>query len=232
MLTRDDVEQLSEEFRAKGIVRIGSFLPERQAADLHAHLRGRADWRQVFNSGDKLFELDREARAAMDEPRKAALDEAIHAGAREGFQYRYETIRVPDDRAGREAIGDPVARFAIDMSSGPTRDFLRSVTGAPHIEFADAQATAYSPGDFLTGHDDSFPGKNRIAAYVMNLTPTWRIEWGGLLIMHGAGDRPSLAYPPAMNVLTLFGVGQMHSVSEVSRAAAYRRYAITGWLRS
>jgi SM-20-related protein len=232
MLTRDDVEALTHEFRTDGIVRIGSFLPDGQAAELHAHLRGRDDWRQVFNSGDKLFELDRQARAAMDPDRQAALDEAIHAGAREGFQYRYETIRVPDDEAERKAVGDLIADFAIDLSTGPTRDFLRTVTGSNKVEFADAQATAYSPGDFLTGHDDSFPGKNRIAAYVMNLTPTWRIEWGGLLIMHGEGDKASRAYPPAMNVLTLFRVGQMHSVSEVSRAAAYRRYAITGWLRS
>ena len=232
MLTRDQVEELAAEFRRSGIVRIGAFLADGQASELHAHLRGREDWRQVFNSGDKLFELDRDARGAMDESQKAALDEAIHAGARQGFQYRYETIRVPDAKAEREAIADPIARFAIDLSSGPMRDFLRTVTGSRKIEFADAQATAYSPGDFLTGHDDSFPGKNRIAAYVMNLTPTWRLEWGGLLIMHGQGDEPSRAYPPAMNVLTLFGVGQMHSVSEVSRSAAYRRYAITGWLRS
>jgi Rps23 Pro-64 3,4-dihydroxylase Tpa1-like proline 4-hydroxylase len=118
------------------------------------------------------------------------------------------------------------------MSNGGTRDFLRRVAGCGDIAFADAQGTAYSPGDFLTGHDDAFEGKNRRAAYVFSLTPVWRLEWGGLLIMHGDGDAPARAYAPEMNVLTIFRVGQMHSVSEVTRAAAYRRYSITGWLRA
>jgi len=232
MFTRDQTDLLAKEYQECGIVRIASFLPGDQASDLHVHLRGRSDWRQVFNSGDKLFELDRNVRAAMEPSKKSELDDAIYVGAREGFQYRYETIRVADDQEAREACGDPIASVALDLSAGTTRDLLRTVTGSPEIEFADAQATAYSPGDFLTGHDDCFPGKNRHAAYVLSLTPAWRIEWGGLLIMHGSNDGPSLAYPPAMNVLTLFRVGQMHSVSEVTRSAAYRRYAITGWLRS
>ncbi len=112
------------------------------------------------------------------------------------------------------------------------RDVLRIITGEPAIRFADLQATAYSPGDFLTGHDDRFAGKNRLAAYVLGLTPVWRIEWGGLLVMHGEDPSASRAYPPLMNILTLFDVPQMHSVSEVSRAAAYRRYSVTGWLRA
>jgi Rps23 Pro-64 3,4-dihydroxylase Tpa1-like proline 4-hydroxylase len=50
--------------------------------------------------------------------------------------------------------------------------------------------------------------------------------------MHGKGDSPSRVWMPSMNMLTIFRVGQTHSVSEVTRAAAYRRYSITGWLRA
>lgn len=233
MLTLADAAMLSDVYRRDGIVRIGSFLPEATAAALHGALRTRQDWRQLFNSGDKLFELDRATQAALDPERRAALDEAVYAGARSGFQYRYETIRVPDEEAERRASADPVTRFALDLSHGEMRDALRRITGAGDIRFADAQATAFSPGDFLTGHDDGFAGKERRAAYVFGLTPVWRIEWGGLLVMHGDGDGAAArAYPPVMNVLTLFRVPQMHSVSEVSRAAAYRRYSITGWLRA
>jgi len=219
-------------YEAQGIVRIASFLPPERATDLHRDLRSRNDWLQVFNSGDKLFELSRETRAALDPERKAALDDAIYAGAREGFQYRYENIRVPDEESTRQASTDPLARLALDLSGGDTRDLLRSITGAQDIRFADAQATAFSPGDFLTGHDDRFPGKDRRAAYVLSLTPTWRIEWGGLLIMHGDEANGARAYAPLMNVLTVFRVPQMHSVSEVSRSAPFRRYSITGWLRA
>jgi Rps23 Pro-64 3,4-dihydroxylase Tpa1-like proline 4-hydroxylase len=118
------------------------------------------------------------------------------------------------------------------MSSGDVRDFLRVVTGAEDIQYADAQATAYSPGDFLTGHDDAVTGKSRRAAYVFGLTPMWRLEWGGLLLFHGSDGNVERGLVPAFNSLNLFAVPRMHSVSEVTRAAAYRRYSITGWLRA
>lgn len=232
MMTRNDRAALKAHYDENGIVRIGAFLPDDRAAELHRQLRARADWVRLFNSGDKLFELDRTAQAALDPSRQADLDEAIYAGAREGFQYRYETIRVPDEEDARRATDDPLAKLALELSGGEVRDELRAITGADDIAFADAQATAYSPGDFLTGHDDRFPGKDRRAAYVLGLTPVWRVEWGGLLLMHGDEDRGSRAFAPLMNVLTLFKVPQMHSVTEVSRAAAYRRYSITGWFRA
>lgn len=231
MLTRKQHDLLAEQYRTQGIVRIASFLPEAEALSLHNMLRGRDDWRRVFNSGDKIFEMDRLAQASLDDERRAALDEAVYSGARQAFQYRYETIRVPDGEQERRASADPLAALALQMSGGAMREQFQRITGACRIGFADAQATAFSPGDFLTGHDDDFAGKDRIAAYVLSLTPIWRIEWGGLLIMHEDNDQPSRAFSPAMNVMTLFNVPQMHSVSEVSRAAAYRRYSITGWLR-
>ena len=58
----------------------------------------------------------------------------------------------------------------------------------PDIEFADAQATCYTSGDFLNKHDDSAPGKNRLAGYVLNLTPAWNPNWGGALQFYDSHD--------------------------------------------
>ncbi|MFL6731849.1 MAG: 2OG-Fe(II) oxygenase [Sphingomicrobium sp.] len=231
-LSQSRLDAYAEQFVREGIVRINGMINDDAAASLHSNLRERSDWLQVFNSGDKLFELDRSLRAGLPADKISELDNAIYAGARTGFQYRYESIRVPDSRSEREASDDPLQAVAHELSTGASLEALRRITGAPEIEYADAQGTAYSPGDFLTGHDDSFEGKNRRAAYVLSLTPVWRVEWGGLLIMHGDGEEPARAYMPLMNVMTIFRIGQMHSVSEVTRAAAYRRYSVTGWLRA
>jgi SM-20-related protein len=186
----------------------------------------------VLTMASGTAELDRPTRASMTGEQQQALDDAVYATAREGFQYRFESIRVPDRLEERAASVDPLTAFAQWLSEGEARDFLRTVTGGAGIEFADAQATAYSPGDFLTGHDDDIPEKHRHAAYVFGLTPVWRLEWGGLLLFHGADGNVSHGLTPRFNTLNLFAVPVMHSVSEVTRAAAYRRYAITGWLRS
>jgi Rps23 Pro-64 3,4-dihydroxylase Tpa1-like proline 4-hydroxylase len=231
-LTDPEQAALAETYARDGIVRIPGVLADDLAVELHNGLRERSDWIQVFNSGDKLFELGRELRASLPAEKQAELDQAIYASARTGFQYRYEAIRVPDSKSEREASADPLFAVAQELSTEPVLSILRRITGATDINYADAQGTAYSPGDFLTGHDDSFEGKNRRAAYVLSLTPVWRLEWGGLLVMHGQGDDPARAWMPEMNLMTIFNVGQMHSVSEVTRAAAYRRYSITGWLRA
>lgn len=223
---------LRAEYGRCGRVTIAPFLPQVQAEELYQRLRGRGDWRKVINSGDaKVFELDRATQARLDPEQAQALDTAVYAGARHDFQYRYETIRVPDDDAARADSDDILAAFARFMSSDPARELLRSITGDPAIRFADAQATAFSPGDFLTRHDDDVPGKNRSAAYVMSLNPEWRIEWGGLLLMHDADGCGAGAVVPGFNRLNLFAVPQVHSVSEVTKATPFRRYSITGWLR-
>jgi Rps23 Pro-64 3,4-dihydroxylase Tpa1-like proline 4-hydroxylase len=230
MHPRADVEQLTNRFASDRRVRIRPFLDERVAMTLHRHLEQRTDWRQVLNSGDSLYELDRRTRAELSSAKQGALDEAVWQGARTGFQHRYESLRLSDGDVPSGGMGNPLDSFTRWLSTGATRALLRRITGMD-IDFADGQATAYAPGDFLTGHDDAVPGKARVAAYVLGLTPVWRLEWGGLLLFHGDQGAVS-GIMPGFNTLDLFAVPQMHSVSAVVPSAAHRRYAITGWLRS
>jgi Rps23 Pro-64 3,4-dihydroxylase Tpa1-like proline 4-hydroxylase len=124
----------------------------------------------------------------------------------------------------------PLTEFAELMQSPEMLDLLEAITGQ-RGSFTDGHATAYGPGDFLTGHDDDVKGKNRLAAYVYGLTKGWRIEWGGLLLFHGPHERTASGMAPRFNTLDLFSVPQQHSVTMVTPAAPHRRYAVTGWLR-
>jgi SM-20-related protein len=225
-----DPAALAHAFARNGRVRIAGFLAAGLAEALHASLRQREDWRQVIHSNGKVVELDRPTRAGFDQARREALDSAVFAAARTGFQYRYESIRVPDPPEERAVSSDPLAALAAFLSGDPVRGLLRTVSGCPDIDFADAQATCYAPGDFLTAHDDDVPGKHRRVAYVLGLTPEWRAEWGGLLLFHRPGEVDGVV--PGFNTLDVFAVPQPHSVSLVSPAAPRRRYAVTGWLRA
>jgi SM-20-related protein len=227
-----DAAALARAYAQSGRVRIANFLAADGADRLREHLVGREDWHQIVNSGDKIFELDRGTRASMSEAQRKRFDEVVLAAARLDFQHRYEAIRVPDEEAARLASNDILAQFALFLSGGDARDLLRIVTGAPRIDFADAQATAYGPGDFLTAHDDDVVGKHRHAAYTFGLSPKWRAEWGGLLLFHGADGDIEQGLLPRFNTLNLFRVPQLHSVSIVSGSAPCPRFSITGWLRS
>ena len=227
-----DGARLAERFRRERRVRIADFLAGDGAERLHQHLRARSDWRLVINQGDKLFELDRDAQAQLAPAAAEQLEAAVNQAARHGFQFRFETIRVPDAEADRRAEASLLTELARFLSSDAALDLLRSVTGRADIRFADAQGTAYGPRHFLTAHDDEVAGKHRAAAYVLNLTPEWRIDWGGLLLFHGADGRVEEGWPPAFNTLNLFAVPQPHSVSYVTPFVPNRRYAVTGWLRT
>jgi Rps23 Pro-64 3,4-dihydroxylase Tpa1-like proline 4-hydroxylase len=225
-----DLPSLTREYAEVGRVRIRDLLEREGAIQLWEHLESRADWWHLINTPEGVLEYDRAARSKMSSRQRAALDERVFEGARLGFQYRYEGLRVPDDETVAQGA-DLLADFAELMSSDPMLDMLRTVTGYRELSFTDGHATSYGPGDFLTGHDDDVPGKDRLAAYVFGVTPAWRPEWGGLLLFHGADDSTVSGNVPRFNTLDLFSVPQRHSVSIVTPSAPRRRYAVTGWLR-
>lgn len=227
-----DVERYRVAFARSGRVQIDPFLDEPSADLLAEHLDSRIDWREVINSGDKVFELDRDNQAKLGSDGRSRLTNAINEGARTGFQHIFESIRVSDDAAERAASGTPLDAFAMFMSTPDTIEVLRTITGLDEADFADAQATLYRPGDFLTAHRDDVEGKNRLAAYVLSLTALWRTEWGGLLLFHDELGDVSCGLTPRFNSLNIFRVPQTHSVSQVASFAGANRLSITGWLRS
>lgn len=226
-----DVSGLAETYRANSRVRIHDLLAEDRLAEFYDNLEHRDDWWHLMNTPGGIVELDQAMRAQMSAKDRDALDALVQTGARTGFQYRYEGLRVPthDEEGG---AADPLTAFAELMSSEPMLAMLRAVTGCTALAFTDGQATAYGAGDFLTCHDDDVRGKNRLAAYVFGMTPSWRAEWGGLLLFHEANGSRLIGHVPRFNTLDLFAVPQVHSVSLVSPAAPRRRFAVTGWLRA
>ena len=228
-----DVDSATAEFANGGRVQIAPFLVPENAEALRAHLLAREDWREVLNSGDQPFEIDRAGQRSMSAEQRARLETLVHSAAKSGFQYRYETLRVPDEPDERaKDRGDALTAFADFLSSEPVLALMRRVTGFDDMDFADAQATAYRPGDFLTEHHDAVEGKNRRAAYVFGLTPEWRTEWGGLLLFHDAQGDVERGLLPRFNALNLFAVPQPHSVSAVAPYAGAIRLSVTGWLRT
>jgi Rps23 Pro-64 3,4-dihydroxylase Tpa1-like proline 4-hydroxylase len=208
------------------------WLAEADAAALENELHGRDDWREVINSGDKVFELDRANQAKLGAADRAQLDAAVNAGALTGFQHRYESIRVADEPEVRSTSPSLLDQFATFMSSAPALNVLREITGIADVDFVDAQATGYRPGDFLTAHHDEVAGKNRRAAYVLGLSRNWRTEWGGLLLFHDDRDDVAAGLLPRFNCLNLFAVPRTHSVSQVASYAGGVRLSVTGWLRA
>jgi SM-20-related protein len=212
-------------------IHIPAFLSRVDAERLHAHLRDELQWAWVFNRGESAYDLNEVAQGALAPEQRQQIQQAIHAGARQGFQYSYDACRVPDDAAVRAADSRLLCRFGDFLNSSPFLDFARALTGAWNISFADAQATRYGAGHFLTTHNDAVAGKNRVAAYVFSLTEEWLPDWGGQLQFIDTDGHIAEAYVPRFNALNVFSVPQLHCVSAVAPFVSRFRYSITGWLR-
>lgn len=233
---RDDGRLLYRRFAAAGRVQIPDFLSMASADALRRALLAREDWRHVISGATNVFEIARADLDAMPAATRATLEQALHAEATHSFRFRYDLIRVPEplpllDHASQQEE-DALLAFARLMNAPATLDVLGTVAPGMDVTFADAQATRYTCGDFLTCHDDAVTGKGRRMAYVLGLTPDWSPEWGGLLLFHGPDGSIVETFAPRFNALSLFTVPQPHSVSFVAPYAGTARLSVTGWLRA
>lgn len=229
---RSDLSSLAARFRLDGRVQIPAFLPDDVARRLRDELLTSVGWVRLINAGARTFEIPSIEYQAAKQALKTSLDDALYAEARHSFRYRYDVIRVPDHRPVDRDVGASLGAFASFIALPTTLDLLHGITGGKKASFADAQATRYSPGDFLTRHDDEAEGASRAFAYVLNLVDDWRAEWGGLLHFFDDEGEVASVFTPKFNHLSLFSVPQPHSVSFVAPYAGAPRISVTGWLRS
>jgi len=174
------------------------------------------------------------AGAEMDQippARRAQFEALVHREAQNGFGYLFENVPLYD--SGRRGnLTDPLFRAAYDLVRSEAFIALgQALTGDAGITFADCQLTRFRPGHFLTKHDDGVEGKNRSAAFVLNLSQDWCADYGGVLNLLDAQGDVRQGLTPCFNRLTLFRVPQPHLVSVVAPFAKGARYAMTGWFR-
>jgi SM-20-related protein len=215
-----------------GRVHIPNALPESRAASLHAAML-QTEWRTVLNGeGANVYDLKASDVAAMNPAQEEKLLKVVHAKASSSFQFLFDSRRISDEYESGAVTTGELAEIYTALNSGLALDTLRQLTGEPRIAYVDAQATRYRPGHFLTRHDDDIEGKDRLFAYVLNLTPTWRADWGGLLMFLSPDGHVEEAFTPSWNALNILAVPQPHAVSVVAPFAGAFRYSITGWMRS
>jgi hypothetical protein len=227
-----DLRNPTKQFIARGRAQVADLLDGASAELLSSWLEDpAARWNLVAFVGGKHRDLDKAGMNALSDIEKQRFEGHLHASARDGFSYLFDNIPIYDiRRSGTQP--DMALLEAVDfLNSAPVLDLARAVTGNSEIAFADAQATCYRNGAFLTSHNDGVEGKNRVAAYVLSMTRRWSADWGGLLLFEDEDGNIEQGFTPAYNTLNLFSVPQPHFVSQVAPFAGAPRLSITGWFR-
>jgi Rps23 Pro-64 3,4-dihydroxylase Tpa1-like proline 4-hydroxylase len=224
---RLDRARLAEAFARTGRIHIPQILTEDSAQRLFYALERETPWSITFNEGEEHLEF---AGVQPGEQQKMAY--AAWNRARSGdFQFFHHRHRLS---ASGEPYANPThyhAKLVAFLTAPDVMDFIREVTGAHDIAWVNIMATLYKPLDFLTLHDDDVQGDQRRIAYVLNMTPAWRPDWGGALQFFDGHGNIEEGYMPAFNALNLFRVPMLHSVAQVTPFGG-NRYAVTGWYHS
>jgi SM-20-related protein len=217
---------LAEVYAQGRRIHIPAILTEDSADRVHRCLAQETDFALLCQTGtDQALAY----RVATLHPQKEAeLKAGAYGRARERFEYLYDAHSLSKEG---EPYPNP-AHYLAEINrflNGPAMlDFVRTVTGRAEINAASIQATRYRAGHFLNQHDDGNDPR-RIAAYVLNMTPYWRWDWGGALLFSDRSGHISEGFSPAFNALNMFAVPQEHQVGFVAPFAGAHRYSITGW---
>ncbi|QOL27158.1 2OG-Fe(II) oxygenase [Thalassotalea sp. LPB0316] len=222
---------LVESFKANGFIKVKQALTQETAQLIYQQIAEQPLWNLVFDANGKHQDLNSQEVAKWSEQQKDDLQRIIYQQAQSGFQYHYETIPLYDIYQNNLMPGHFFNQIIEFINQESSLDFFRELLSAPDIAFADGQITRFSAGHFLNVHNDDVENKNRIAAYVINLTPEWQANWGGALHLLDDNGAIKQSFLPTFNEINIFKIPVDHYVGYVSPFATKPRLSITGWLR-
>jgi SM-20-related protein len=220
-----DATALAEAFARSQCIQIPAVLTTASAERLLHVLAEETPWVLTHNIDGTRRQIPNPAPA---ERMTLALESRQRA--RDHFAFFYDGHQLSQDGEAYARPGHAFAGLVAFLNGPEFLGFIRRVTGM-EIGMADAEATLFRPGDYLTRQDGMAEGKNRRAGYMLSMTPAWRLDWGGALEFVGPTGHVAKGYVPTFNTLTVFAVPSLHFVSQVALHGGLR-YAVSGWLRS
>lgn len=230
-----DRNLLAAKFAADRRVQVRDLLTSESAQHLSGVLRDMTPWGLSWQAGAQApHSIRHNAMGSLsrEDHEQRALEIARAMGGRDyAFEFfHYPMLQAYLERWNPDSIQDMILEHINDQ---PFLNLVREVSGMSDLIKADAQATLYGPGHFLSRHDDSHVAQGWKLAYVINLSPSdWRPDWGGYLnFLNDDGDIVA-GWKPRYNCLNLFAVPQAHQVSFVPPFSPVDRFAITGWFRN
>lgn len=227
-------EDYIEAYTRDRFVQIPDIFEPELAHALATMLRTQIPWRLVYQTPqDGVVQISPEDAQSLGREVIAQRMQLVMQLAEKNYGFCYNSYQMIEAVIQGRDPGHPIHEVTQFLNSRAFLDFGSAIIGEAGITKADAQATLFGRGGFLTRHVDEGANRERRAAYTLGFSQNWQTDWGGLLMLidKQTTDVRS-AYIPRFNTLTLFDGMAVHSVSPVSAFAGDGRYSIVGWLRN
>jgi SM-20-related protein len=228
-----DVGALANEFKTDRRLMVHNFLQ----ADIAERMRSACKQHVPFSRHYVLNNMYHSKTAVemdnLTQQDKESINKQVFSAASQGVGFIYEGYFKREIKTDPNSVANLELAFLHQvfdyLSSEEVLSTIKQITGNQDIIGAEPQYTRYAPGHFLTRHLDVIPGHARRYAFVLGLTKGWHPDWGGLLQFYEQDGTPRNAWIPQFNVLSLFDVSHIHSVTYVTPFAAEQRLSLTGW---
>jgi SM-20-related protein len=233
---RLDRARYREEFQHNGHVHLDNFLNAAGALALFQYLERDVQWRTFVVARERLLGTPAgSSYESSPEDDREICDTAV-AAANDGFACVFDADHLfAEDEAGvAGGEGHPVesrlGEFGRFFSSETLLEFVRSLTGRMPIIRGDARAMRLRRGHFVSFHEATRSADRsgrRLATALLNLTPEWKIEWGGLLSFRSRRQCGVEAYCPCFNSLDLYAFPHGNWLTQVAPYALGPRLSIS-----
>lgn len=184
----------------------------------------------IFFSQGKNQVVPEQKLAALAPAEWQKLQQELMTLASRGIGFFYGGYRLEGERLDN-APQVLKELFAL-INSREVVQLIGAITGVADLKPASGHYSRYTSGHYLTRHSDHITEEHRRLAYVLNLTPRWHPDWGGLLQFYEKNGTPRDAWEPRLNSLSLFDVRHIHAVTYVTPFALGPRLALAGWYRN
>lgn len=218
-------------FRSHRRLHIPDILEPASATALRSRLLASEGWvRTIHLAAGQDVDITMAELDAMSNEERIQLEASLVDSSTDSVHYVFDKVRISSEVADGRPIDEPMRAIHDFVNGRPFLDFMTRLTGDERVSFADVMATRYLPGHFATAHGDELAWQRRLYAYVLNLTPAWPADWGGVLTFLDGDGHIAEGYVPRFNAMNVFAVPQTHAVSVVSRLAKAPRLSVTGWI--
>ncbi len=224
-------ETLAQKYTEAGKLQIPDFLTGESADYLYRLLVENTHWYLSYNEGGENYESSLAEFEALSPAHRQQFMGNVYRRAQTGFQYLFRQYYISQAVELGENPGHPMHQYHAFVNSGAFLGFMRSLTGSTDISKSDSYASWYGPGHFLTCHDDRHASHDRVAAYVISMTPDWNENWGGHLAFYDDDGNIETAFKPSFNTLNIFSIPRAHAVLLVAPFAGHARTSYLGWLQ-
>ena len=228
-----DIETLAKEFTTEKRIMVHNFMQQDIAERMRNTCINDVPFSTHYVIDDKYQSKTQQEMANLSQQEARVINSKVSSAATKGIGFLYEGYLKSRTNAGQNTQSNVELQFlhkVFDyLSSEDVLTTIKIITGNQDITGAETQYTRFTPGHFLTRHLDVIAGSGRRYAFVLGLTKGWHPDWGGLLQFYEKDGTPRDAWTPQFNVLSIFDVSHIHSVTYVTPYAAEPRLSLTGW---